>query len=64
MINLDEILNDENDFLDIFEYLVKDDVEILDAYDLMIEKFSAEKIFDYISSEDKINYIYDRPTDI
>lgn len=64
MINLDEILNDENDFLDIFEYLVKDDVEILDAYDLMIEKFSAEKIFDYIASEDKINYIYDRPTDI
>uniref|UniRef100_UPI004047FEE3 hypothetical protein n=1 Tax=Aliarcobacter sp. TaxID=2321116 RepID=UPI004047FEE3 len=64
MINLDEILNDENDFLDIFEYLVKDDVEILDAYDLMIEKFSAEKIFDYIESEDKINYIYDRPTDI
>uniref|UniRef100_UPI004048A538 hypothetical protein n=1 Tax=Aliarcobacter sp. TaxID=2321116 RepID=UPI004048A538 len=62
MINLDEILNDENDFLDIFEYLVKDDVEILDAYDLMIEKFSAEKIFDYIESEDKINYIYDRPT--
>jgi hypothetical protein len=64
VINLDEILNDKNDYLDIFEYLIKDEMKISDAYDLMIDKFSAKEIFDYLAYEEKIIYEFERPSKI